>query len=292
MAAGHVVLAAGPWTGRLAASLGVDLPVFPVRGQMMALPSKSAPRHIVWGSAGYLVPKANGLVFAGATVEKVGFRRRTTAAGLRGLAAMASTLAPRVGAFAPVDSWAGLRPGSADGLPLLGPLPGWEGVSVATGHYRNGILLSPVTGRLIARSIIDGSPDGALARSVRRASSTRRSCAPLRWRSPTLERQSAGMDPAACLPTSLWSTAQGFNTSVRRFDPDPLTTRGCEAGGQATGCCFDVVGEADGADDRHGVGAGGDDLVDVSLVDAAYRDDGHASRPPSPLAVAPGSPDA
>ena len=69
---------------------------------------------------------------------------------------MASSLAPRLGAFAPVDSWAGLRPGSADGLPLLGPLPGWEGVSVATGHYRNGILLSPVTGRLMARSIVDG----------------------------------------------------------------------------------------------------------------------------------------
>jgi glycine oxidase len=130
---------------------------------MIALPSKSAPRHIVWGSAGYLTPKANGLVFAGATVENVGFRRRTTAAGLRGLAAMASSLAPRLGAFAPVDCWAGLRPGSADGLPLLGPLPGWEGINVATGHYRNGILLSPVTGRLIARSIIDGSPDGALA---------------------------------------------------------------------------------------------------------------------------------
>jgi glycine oxidase len=152
-AAGHVVLAAGPWTRSLAASLGIDLPLFPVRGQMLALPSKSAPRQVVWGSDGYLVPKANGLVFAGATVEKVGFRRRTTAAGLRGLAKMASSLAPRLGAFAPVDSWAGLRPCSADGLPLLGPLPGWEGVSVATGHYRNGILLSPVTGRFMARAI-------------------------------------------------------------------------------------------------------------------------------------------
>ena len=163
MAADHVVLATGPWTRRLAASLGVDLPVFPVRGQMMALPSRSSLRHIVWGSDGYLVPKANGLVFAGATVEKVGFRRQTTLAGLRSLRDMASSLAPRLAALAPVDSWAGLRPGSADGRPLLGSLPGWDGVSVATGHYRNGILLSPITGRLIARSIIDGSPDEAMA---------------------------------------------------------------------------------------------------------------------------------
>ncbi len=160
--AGHVVLAAGPWTRRLAASLGVDLPVFPVRGQMMALPSRLAPRHIIWGSAGYLVPKANGLVFAGATVEKTGFRRRTTAAGVRSLTRMASALVPRMAAFAPVDSWAGLRPGSGDGLPLLGPLPGWDGVTVATGHYRNGILLSPVTGHLIARSLVSGLSDEAL----------------------------------------------------------------------------------------------------------------------------------
>jgi glycine oxidase len=161
--AGHVVLAAGPWTGYLTASLGVDLPVFPVRGQMIALPSKSGPRHIIWGSAGYLVPKANGLIFAGATVEKVGFRRRTTVRGLAEMTKMASSLAPRMSALTPVDAWSGLRPGSADGLPLLGPLPGWDNLTVATGHYRNGILLSPITGRLIARLLVDGSLDRTLS---------------------------------------------------------------------------------------------------------------------------------
>jgi len=164
LSAGHVVLAAGAWTGKVARGVGVDLPVFPVRGQMIALPaSRSAPRHIVWGEDGYLVPKANGLVFAGATVERVGFRKNVTVGGTSGLRRMAKSLMPRLAGLDAVDAWAGFRPGSADGLPILGPVPGWEGLSVACGHFRNGILLAPITGDLIARSILDGSSNEALA---------------------------------------------------------------------------------------------------------------------------------
>jgi glycine oxidase len=165
LAAGHVVLAAGAWTARLVEGVdAVRLPVFPVRGQMMALPaSRSTLRHIVWGEQGYLVPKANGLVFAGATVERVGFRKNVTVEGLDALKRMTMSLMPRLGSLNAVDAWAGFRPGSADGLPILGPLPGWQGLTVATGHFRNGILLAPITGRLIARSILDSSADEALA---------------------------------------------------------------------------------------------------------------------------------
>jgi glycine oxidase len=149
-----VVLAAGARSGQIAARLRVELPVRPVRGQMIALGGMRAPiRHIVWGPEGYLVPRVNGLVFAGATVEDVGFRRRTTQAGVRAMRSMASRLVPQLGAAAQQFAWAGLRPGSADGLPMIGPLPRWVNVIAATGHYRNGILLGPLTGKLVAAGI-------------------------------------------------------------------------------------------------------------------------------------------
>src|SRR3990172_7515937 len=123
----------------------------------------TAIRHVVWGTRGYLVPRANGLVFAGATVEEVGFRARTTKRGLTQVRRAAFELVPQLRHAGEHFSWAGLRPGSADGLPIMGPLPGWENVTVATGHFRNGILLAPITGQLIAQAIIDGRPGEALA---------------------------------------------------------------------------------------------------------------------------------
>ncbi len=170
-----VVIAAGARSGQIAAQLppprarhgstanrqrqtaNTPLPVRPVRGQMIALGGMSTPiRHIVWGPDGYLVPRANGIVFAGATVEDVGFRRRTTKAGVRTMWSMAAELVPQLAAAKVHFDWAGLRPGSPDDLPMIGPLSGWPNVIAATGHYRNGILLGPLTGRLVARGMIDG----------------------------------------------------------------------------------------------------------------------------------------
>jgi len=154
----QVVLAAGPWTDVLAGRLGATVPVPPMRGQMLAYRSTSV-KHAIWGENGYLVPKTGGIVFAGATVEDVGFRKKTTARALAGLRHMATALVPEL-RRAEVDSaWAGLRPGSPDGLPIIGRLPGRDNVYVAAGHFRNGILLAPITGKLISQLILEGATE-------------------------------------------------------------------------------------------------------------------------------------
>jgi len=161
---GHVVLAAGPWMSAFGRRLGVSLPVRPVRGQMLAYADFAAPlRHVVWGEAAYLAPKANGFLFVGATVEEVGFRSATTVRGQRDLQLGARRLVPSLAHSEVASSWAALRPGSPDGLPILGPVPGWEGLSVAGGHYRNGILLALITGRLMAQLLTKGKTEVSLA---------------------------------------------------------------------------------------------------------------------------------
>lgn len=166
---GAVVIAAGARSGQIAAKLSAlrddggarlptVLPVRPIRGQMIALGGMTTPiQHIVWGPRGYLVPRANGIVFAGATVEDVGFRRRTTVAGIRAMRSMASALVPQLASAKMHFDWAGLRPGSPDGLPMIGPLPPFDNVIAASGHFRNGILLGPQTGGWIARGITSGN---------------------------------------------------------------------------------------------------------------------------------------
>ncbi len=158
----HFVLAAGPWTAALARRLGSHVPVIPMRGQMLALGPATSLNHVIWGEKAYLVPRENRLTFVGATVENVGFRKRTTVEALRRLRRGAEAMIPALKLARTASTWAGLRPGSPDGLPMLGLLPGWSNVWVATGHFRNGILLAPITGKLIAESIAAGRPDGAL----------------------------------------------------------------------------------------------------------------------------------
>jgi glycine oxidase len=152
-----ILLAGGPWTMSLARSLGANVPVRPVRGQMLSLEGPSGGlSHMIWGARAYLVPREDGQTYVGATVEDVGYRKHTTAAGLRDLRSGAAAVVPAMATARERRSWAGLRPGTPDDMPVMGRLPGWTNVWVSTGHFRNGILLAPISGKLMARSIIDG----------------------------------------------------------------------------------------------------------------------------------------
>ncbi|MEN8159644.1 MAG: FAD-dependent oxidoreductase, partial [Myxococcota bacterium] len=132
-----------------------ELPIEPVRGQIVAteLPA-SMPGPIVWGGDTYLVPKLDGSLVVGATTERAGFDRRTTARGVAGLLRAAESLVPEVGGVRFLSAWAGLRPDTPDHLPLVGAWPGSPGLFVAAGHYRNGVLLAPLTARLVADAVL------------------------------------------------------------------------------------------------------------------------------------------
>ncbi len=158
LAAAEVVLCGGAWTGFFEEGAGAPLPVEPVRGQIVALESpQPALRSIIWGDEAYLVPRRDGLVLLGATVERTGFDVRTTAEGVARLIAAGSALVPALGACSFERAWAGLRPATPDGLPLIGGIPGVAGFSVAAGHYRNGILLAGLTGLWIAELVLNGA---------------------------------------------------------------------------------------------------------------------------------------
>ena len=154
------VLAAGAWSGTID-GLPPDAlpPVKPVKGQMLALaPPKGAalPGHVVLGHEAYLVPRGDRLLI-GATVEDAGFDTALTAAAADRLSARAVALMPALRGWRIVEHWAGLRPGSPDGLPLLGKsaLPG---LFIASGQYRNGILFAPAVAEILSRSVLEQSP--------------------------------------------------------------------------------------------------------------------------------------
>ena len=153
-----VVLAAGAWT-RDVDGLALRLPVRPVKGQMLALRMEPpfALRHVVRGPRAYLVPKSDGRLVIGATSEEMGFDARVTAGGVYRLLEGAVELVPGVEELPLEATWAGLRPAARDGRPLLGRTA--PGVFLATGHYRHGVLLAPVTADEVAREVA-----GALAR--------------------------------------------------------------------------------------------------------------------------------
>ena len=150
----RVVIAAGSWSGQIPTGLPYALPVKPARGQMVAVKVPGlALRHVVYGSSGYLVPRKDGRVLLGSTVEWVGYDKQVTLDGVQQITASAVALAPALRSSTFIECWAGLRPFCEGGLPLLGPTE-IDGLYLATGHFRNGLLLAPITAKLMTEVIV------------------------------------------------------------------------------------------------------------------------------------------
>lgn len=155
----QVVLAAGAWSGELLQSLGLALPVEPVKGQMILY--KCASDFLpcmVLAKGRYAIPRRDGHILIGSTLEHEGFDKTPTASALESLKASAVELIPALAGAEVVGHWAGLRPGSPEGIPYIGPVPGLAGLWLNCGHYRNGLVLAPASCQLFADLLLGREP--------------------------------------------------------------------------------------------------------------------------------------
>ena len=164
MAVGQICVTSGPWSKSLLSRLGIEVPMRPVRGQMVLLSSpRPVLRSVINVGKQYLVPRPDGRILVGSTEEDAGFDKRTTAQAVAGLLDFAVHVAPLLGDLPIEQCWAGLRPGSHDQVPYLGRVPGCENAFVATGHFRNGLQLSPATALVMCRLMLGANPGVDLA---------------------------------------------------------------------------------------------------------------------------------
>jgi glycine oxidase len=164
---GTIVVSGGAWSSfiKVPDAALPNIRIEPVRGQMVCFDSTGSPpalaRHVIYSPRGYLVPRRDGRVLSGSTTEHAGFDKTVTAAGVHSILSNAMEISSRISDLPLGEVWAGLRPRAQDSLPVLGPTDEIRGLMFATGHYRNGILLAPISGELIAGAIVDNvvSPD-------------------------------------------------------------------------------------------------------------------------------------
>ena len=149
----NIVLCAGAWSGQFGLPDAATPPVRPVAGQMLQLCGGQTLKHIIYGAHCYLIPRRDGRLLVGATIEEIGFEKRVTPENTAQLLGTARELAPIVNEMPLETSWSGLRPVSPDGLPILGGGP-IENLIYATGHGRNGILLAPRTAELVVGALL------------------------------------------------------------------------------------------------------------------------------------------
>lgn len=157
--ADRVVVAAGAWSGGLLASLGLQLPVKPMKGEMILFKCAEdfLPRMVL-AKGRYAIPRRDGHILVGSTLEDVGFDKTPTQEALESLRASAIELLPALADTEVVMHWAGLRPGSPEGIPYIGPVPGFEGLWLNCGHFRNGLVLAPASCQLLADLLLGREP--------------------------------------------------------------------------------------------------------------------------------------
>lgn len=149
--ASKFVIAAGAWSGPLLRALDIDYPVEPIRGQIVLLDTHTPPlTTIVESGQRYIVPRGDGRILIGSTMENVGFDKRNTVDGVAGLLDFATRLFPALSSARLERSWAGLRPRAGTGVPLIQQHPEFAQLIIATGHFRNGLQMSPITAKLVA----------------------------------------------------------------------------------------------------------------------------------------------
>ena len=158
------ILATGAWTRLLGDSLGVTIPTKPVKGQLIAFANAPLrPSRVISGHGGYVRPRPDGTTTVAATEEEVGFDRRVTGDGVAWLLNLTRTLCPVLLQGEVAETWTGLRPGSETDNPLMGPVPGYEGLWVSAGHFRTGAKEAPATAMLVAEAVTTGEMPPLLA---------------------------------------------------------------------------------------------------------------------------------
>ncbi|GMQ91887.1 MAG: glycine oxidase ThiO [Gammaproteobacteria bacterium] len=157
--ADRCLLTAGAWTAKLLQSTGLALPIYPVRGQMLLLQAKPGlVSHILLQDQKYMVPRSDGHILIGSTLERVGFDKSTTRDALEALQQWAVRHVPLLKDVAIIQQWAGLRPGTDDGVPFIGPHPQMQGLYFCAGHFRNGLVSAPASARILVDMLLQRAP--------------------------------------------------------------------------------------------------------------------------------------
>lgn len=155
----QLVVCGGAWAAQLLAQLNVPLPVRPVKGQMIAYQApKGLVQRVVLKDGRYIIPRADGLLLVGSTLEEAGFDKTTDKVALASLRQSAEAMVPALAACPVAHQWAGLRPGSPVGIPFIGALQEWPNVFVNAGHYRNGLVLAPASTHLLVDQLLGREP--------------------------------------------------------------------------------------------------------------------------------------